>query len=114
MIGMTIDIFERDGFETDTGRIIAIKNGRYIIRCKERLYCIPTRSVRMSLTTKGNSLELYKILPKTKVHYQEGNAYPACSDRLGPFACTTDDIFKVTCKNCIRTKEFKKACEREE
>jgi hypothetical protein len=46
--------------------------------------------------------------PKGKVHYQEGDAYPACSDRLGPVS-HTDDPNKVTCGNCKRTREYKRA-----
>jgi len=109
MLGKKVDIFERDGFETDEGRVIAVKGDTYTIKCGAKIYKIPKPSISISLTTRGNSLEQYLIENKTKTHYQEGNEYPACSDRLGLYAKTTDDVCEVTCKNCVKTRQYRKA-----
>lgn len=68
-IGTKVDLFERDGFETESGTIIKCSNGFLYIKCKdteeENIYKI--KNPKVSLTTRGNSLEKYLI--STKKNY---------------------------------------------
>ena len=69
-IGQFVDVFEKDGFETERGKVTGYENGCILVKCKNPFKCdnpwnrtlkIPLRSVSVSLNTRGNSLAQYVI-----------------------------------------------------
>ena len=64
-IGTHVNIFEKDGFETQTGKIIGYE-GKFVYvkfnNCsKSGILKIPTPRIEISLTTKSNSLDEYLV-----------------------------------------------------
>jgi len=62
-IGDKVDLFEKDGFETDSGKIIHLDSDFVYVKGKIGKYKISHKSMSKQLvfTTKGNSLEKYKL-----------------------------------------------------
>jgi len=56
-----VNVFERDGYETDEGKIVAIEGDIYTIKCGDKTYRIPKPTIEISLTARGNSLEKYLV-----------------------------------------------------
>lgn len=67
LVGVEVTIFEKDGFETETGIISNVKDGflylEYSNCIESGTLKIPINSVKLevNLTTKANSLNRYKI-----------------------------------------------------
>jgi len=58
-VGTEVNIFDREGWESEEGIIISIEGGAYIIKCGKKRYCIPNPSVEINLYVEGDDLEEY-------------------------------------------------------
>ena len=66
--GVKINLFEKDGFETETGKIISCDTNGIIVEYKNAMETgklkIPFNSIKMldvNITTKANTLNYYKV-----------------------------------------------------
>ena len=59
-IGLKVNIFEKDGHETQEGVITGFDGDCIIVKCKHGTYKIPKPRVEVSIFARGNSLDVYK------------------------------------------------------
>jgi len=62
LVGTKVDLFERDGFETKSGRIVQVNDDFIMVKCKKEVYKLKRSQfkVEVRLTTRGNSLDQYR------------------------------------------------------
>ena len=74
-VGTKLNVFEREGFETERGEIVGYKDDCVIVKVQNQCQIdhpyqftlkIPLRSITVSIFTRGNSLSQYKNGNKEK------------------------------------------------
>lgn len=66
-IGSKIDLFEREGYESETGTVLGIEDGCLILKFSNKMekgkFRIPKGAclLRATLNTRGNNLDMYKV-----------------------------------------------------